>query len=172
MVSEIQENFPQVVATDGYRIKQILINLMSNAIKYTEKGFVKLEATFEPDWLTVAVIDTGVGIEPNLLSKLFKAYTKIERNREMNADGVGLGLTISKNLAQALGGDISAESVLGLGSKFTIVLPYKPAYNSSSRHNMYFQSGMLTSQITHPVGTQGHTYLGQLQGLGRHASGL
>ena len=102
-----------------------MINLISNSIKYTAQGFVRIEVTDNEDTLSFAVIDSGVGIEPDKIDGLFIAFTKIARNRDMNKEGVGLGLTISKNLAKALGGDILVESVTGLGSKFTLVVPNK-----------------------------------------------
>lgn len=72
----------------------------------------------------IQVKDSGVGMDKYQLSMLFTAFTKIMNNRELNKDGVGLGLTISKNLAQALGGDILVESEVDQGTKFTLVLPY------------------------------------------------
>ena len=125
LLYQVQNDFPKVLATDGYRMKQILINLMSNAIKYTKKGFVRIDASCDLSKIKVDVVDTGVGIEPSKLSGLFNAFTKITRYREMNQEGVGLGLSISKNLANALDGDISVESLIGVGSKFTLTLPYK-----------------------------------------------
>jgi signal transduction histidine kinase len=98
---------------------------MSNAIKYTKKGFVRVDAACDTNSLKISVFDTGVGIEPPRVAGLFNAFTKIMRNREMNQEGVGLGLSISKNLAKALGGDISVESLLGVGSKFTVIIPLK-----------------------------------------------
>jgi signal transduction histidine kinase len=98
---------------------------MSNAIKYTKKGFVRVDAACDTNSLKISVVDTGVGIEPSRVAGLFNAFTKIMRNREMNQEGVGLGLSISKNLAKALGGDISVESLLGVGSKFTVIIPLK-----------------------------------------------
>ena len=98
---------------------------MSNAIKYTKKGFVRVEATCNNEHIYICVVDTGVGIEPSRIPNLFIAFTKIMRNREMNQEGVGLGLTISKNLAKAMNGDITVDSLVGVGSKFTLCLPYK-----------------------------------------------
>ena len=98
---------------------------MSNAIKYTKKGIVRVDAVCDTNSLKISVVDTGVGIEPSRVAGLFNAFTKIMRNREMNQEGVGLGLSISKNLAKALGGDITVESLLGVGSKFIVIIPLK-----------------------------------------------
>lgn len=77
LLYDIANDFPSLIATDGYRFKQILINLMSNAIKYTKKGFVKVEAALENLKIKVRVVDTGVGIEPSRLNGLFTAFVKI-----------------------------------------------------------------------------------------------
>jgi signal transduction histidine kinase len=73
----------------------------------------------------IAIIDSGVGIESDRIDGLFSAFTKIMRFRELNNEGVGLGLTISKNLAVALGGDVTVKSVIGIGTTFTISIPFK-----------------------------------------------
>jgi signal transduction histidine kinase len=77
--------------------------------------------------MTISVEDTGTGIEESKLSRLFTPFTKIMLNRELNHEGVGLGLAISRNLAKAMGGDIRVKSRINKGSKFTVVLPYRPA---------------------------------------------
>ncbi|CDW80514.1 sensor kinase [Stylonychia lemnae] len=101
--------FPKKINTDPNRLQQILINLLSNSIKYTNEGFVRIFAKVDQanNQLNLIIKDSGVGMDKQQLSKLFTAFTKIMQNRDMNKDGVGLGLTISKNLAQALGGDIN-----------------------------------------------------------------
>lgn len=74
--------------------------------------------------LTFKIKDTGVGISPELHAKLFSAFTKIMKNRDLNKEGCGLGLQVSKNLARAMGGDINFKSKVGIGSTFTFSLPY------------------------------------------------
>jgi signal transduction histidine kinase len=100
--------------------------LLSNAIKYTQQGFVRIETKIvtEKSILEISVEDSGVGMTSQQLSRLFTPFTKIKTNREMNKEGVGLGLAVSKNMAVALGGDISVSSTKGRGSKFTLSLPY------------------------------------------------
>eukprot|EP00347_Sterkiella_histriomuscorum_P002212 403369038 len=121
------DDFPILFRTDKNRLAQILINLISNAIKYTQNGYVKLigkvdKSTF-PNTVRLIVEDTGVGMTQEQIKNLFQAFTKIKNNRHMNKEGVGLGLAISKNIAQALGGDIIAESIVDIGSQFTLKLP-------------------------------------------------
>ena len=82
-----------------------------------------IDVSFRCEHFLISVIDTGVGIDQNELKKLFKPYTKIMSNRSLNKQGCGLGLTISRLLANALGGDIQVESEVAKGSKFTVVLP-------------------------------------------------
>ena len=124
-IKETSCEIPVKFNTDANRIKQILINLISNAIKYTEKGsvLVSCEQYRKPRHFNIIIEDTGVGISADNLNKLFQAFTKIMNNRHLNRQGVGLGLTISKNIAKALGGDILAESEEAKGSKFTVILP-------------------------------------------------
>ena len=91
------ENFD--FQTDKNRLVQILVNLISNAIKYTNEGHVKVVGKKEEGNLIISVIDTGVGIPQEKLTQLFTPFNKILNNRDLNKEGVGLGLTISKNLA-------------------------------------------------------------------------
>lgn len=112
-----------VVRSDNSRLKQIVINLVSNAIKYTRVGFVKLSAETRNTKAVISVEDTGVGMSPDQLDKLFVPFTKIQENRELNREGVGLGLAISKNIARALKGRIEAESTVGTGTTFTVTIP-------------------------------------------------
>eukprot|EP00347_Sterkiella_histriomuscorum_P008673 403344196 len=113
------EDFPHKVFTDPNRLSQILINLLSNSLKYTDQGYVKLfgSVNHQDKLLQLKVTDSGVGMDQDQQKKLFQAFTKIMNNRHMNKEGVGLGLTISKNLAKALGGDISVTSEVDKGSE-------------------------------------------------------
>ena len=121
--ASISQDFPTEILIDGNRVQQILINLVSNALKYTNQGSVTVEAVVEEAKIRLSVRDTGVGIQPSKLGSLFTAFTKIKLNRELNTEGVGLGLTISKNISTAMGGDISVQSTLGRGSVFSVTLP-------------------------------------------------
>ncbi|TNV86806.1 hypothetical protein FGO68_gene15757 [Halteria grandinella] len=126
------------IITDENRVKQILINLISNAIKYTQRGSVKVLASIPPngeDIVHIQIADTGVGMTQEQLSKLFIPYTKILSNRKLNAEGVGLGLAVSKNIAHALGGDITVQSIVGRGTTFTLILPYKLAEQTDTHRN-------------------------------------
>ncbi|TNV84916.1 hypothetical protein FGO68_gene13997 [Halteria grandinella] len=127
--------------SDFNRLKQILINLLSNSIKYTSKGQVLLRAEvttlceFPVDKKVVQIYveDTGVGMSEIQVQNLFKPFTKIMQNRNLNKEGVGLGLTISMNIANALGGDIKVSSIQGSGSKFIVELPLRLSFGGVPR---------------------------------------
>lgn len=119
---ELSEEIDFCIA-DSMRLKQILINLLSNSIKFTDRGSVTLKVTQKQDYLYFAVIDTGVGISVENMSKLFQPFPQISNHHE----NTGLGLTLSKKLAQLHGGDIIVTSQLGVGSCFTLSIPqYQP----------------------------------------------
>ncbi|HID56118.1 TPA: HAMP domain-containing histidine kinase [Candidatus Poribacteria bacterium] len=109
------------ILTDTVKLRQILLNLLSNGIKFTERGHVKLICRPSDDdrWVEFSVIDTGPGIEKEDIGKLFKEFVQLIPE----ADGYGLGLSISRRLARLMGGDIEVESKPGKGSKFTLKLP-------------------------------------------------
>ncbi len=106
---------------DSMRLKQILLNLLSNAIKFTDRGSVRLKVNVQGDQLHFAVMDTGTGISEQNLDKLFKPFPQISNHHE----NTGLGLTLSKKLAQLHGGDITVKSELDQGSCFTLIIPIK-----------------------------------------------
>ncbi|CDW91215.1 periplasmic sensor hybrid histidine kinase [Stylonychia lemnae] len=132
----ISEFVPCTFVSDHNRLKQILINLISNGIKYTIKGSVKIFIDYESQLkhIKFQVKDTGVGISHDQYGKLFSAFTKIMKDRDLNQEGVGLGLQVSRNLANALGGEISFESQVGVGSNFTLALPCTQSIEEFEMH--------------------------------------
>lgn len=108
---------------DEARTTTILYNLISNAFKFTEKGFVRIAATCDASSISVSVTDTGVGIDKEHLPKLFSSFEQLASSGVHQHNGTGLGLAISKYLAELQGGRISVESTLGVGSIFTVTLP-------------------------------------------------
>ncbi len=118
---------PRVFNSDPVRVKQILVNLVGNAIKFTERGNVTIRVTFDPvgahgGVLAVAVQDTGMGMTEAQLTRLFRPFTQADEAMTRTFGGTGLGLTIARRLAQLLGGDIHVQSVFGKGSTFTVTL--------------------------------------------------
>ncbi len=113
------------IISDQRRVEQILINLLNNAIKFTEKGEVRVECQVRDGWLATRVVDTGIGIEAEDMAKLFKPFEQIDTGLTRRHEGTGLGLSICKKLIGMLGGEILVESEFGKGSKFTFTLPIK-----------------------------------------------
>ena len=127
---ENNKTIPSRLYGDEVRIRQILVNLLSNAIKYTEDGAVVLTA----DWekiddenmvLVVSVKDTGIGIAQENLEKLFEAFQRVDVKRNRNIEGVGLGLRITKQFLDMMGGEITVWSEYGVGSEFMVKIPQK-----------------------------------------------
>lgn len=122
-----KSRLPKTIETDPLRLRQILINLISNAIKFTEAGVVQVECWHEPNngesCMVLAVQDTGIGIAPAAQQRIFEAFVQTNGSGEHIFGGTGLGLTICKRLATMLGGDITLSSVPGQGSTFEVRLP-------------------------------------------------
>jgi signal transduction histidine kinase/DNA-binding response OmpR family regulator len=115
---EIKTEIPESLMLDEMRFRQILVNLVSNAIKYTDKGSVHVQASWANDGLTVSVEDTGHGIAEADQQRIFTAFEQLGEN-----SGTGLGLSIAKHLVAAMGGQLFLTSVLGKGSRFELCLP-------------------------------------------------
>jgi PAS domain S-box-containing protein len=116
------------IHADLTRFRQSLLNLISNACKFTSDGLVTLEASRSPDdWLHVSVTDTGIGISSDQMEKLFQPFTQADASTTRKYGGTGLGLALSRKLCRMMGGDITVQSRIGEGSTFTIHLPSRPA---------------------------------------------
>jgi CheY-like chemotaxis protein/anti-sigma regulatory factor (Ser/Thr protein kinase) len=114
---------PEWVEGDALRLKQVLVNLLANAVKFTERGQVTLAITRDGDRLAFRVSDTGIGITEAQLTHLFKPFEQADGSTTRRFGGTGLGLAISHDLAELMGGELVAESRLGEGSVFTLRLP-------------------------------------------------
>lgn len=129
LVVECADNVPMKLCGDETHIRQIIMNLLTNAVKYTEKGTVKLivsgRFTDGGFVLKVDVSDTGIGIAEENLPQLFTQFQRFDLQRNRNIEGTGLGLSIVKRLCDLMSGTITARSVLGSGSTFTVELPQK-----------------------------------------------
>ena len=115
------------IHADQTRFRQSLLNLASNANKFTEKGTITIAAHQGQengrDWITLAVTDTGIGMTPEQMGKLFQEFSQASSATASKYGGTGLGLAISRRFCQMMGGDITVESEPGRGSTFTIRLP-------------------------------------------------
>lgn len=119
---DYQFPLPAVIETDALRLRQILMNLVSNAIKFTTGGEVVIRVVYSPDQKSLHFIvkDSGIGMNANQLSKLFEVFSQVDSSSSRRHGGTGLGLAISRRLARMLGGDISVESAAGQGSTFEL----------------------------------------------------
>ncbi len=140
LLVEYEGLLPDSVVSDPTRIRQILINLFSNSIKFTSKGHVRIVAKFVPQidqtpaQLQFNVIDTGLGMSPDVVSKLFQPFTQADTSTTRKFGGTGLGLTITKRLANMLGGDITVTSQPGLGSNFQVTVAVETVANAAMLH--------------------------------------
>jgi CheY-like chemotaxis protein len=126
---------PRRIVEDSGRLRQILFNLMSNAIKFTETGAVTLRVTVEPggagENLVLAVADTGVGIAPDKLEEVFESFRQADSSTSRTYGGTGLGLAICRRLARAMGGDVGLASALGQGTTVSVRVPLTRAQASA-----------------------------------------
>jgi signal transduction histidine kinase len=122
-VEVILDTEPQrTITTDPVKLRQIVLNLTSNAAKFTEAGRITIEQTFNGRRVVVRVVDTGIGIRPEDRERMFDAFSQLEDARSKRHQGTGLGLTITKQMIDLLGGSIEVESEPGRGSIFTITI--------------------------------------------------
>ena len=112
-----------VMHSDLQKLRQILLNLLTNASKFTQQGTITLRAKRDGDWLHFEVVDTGIGMSSEHVANLFQPFVQAEQSTAARFGGTGLGLAISRSLARLLGGDIMVESVLGQGSNFQLIVP-------------------------------------------------
>ena len=146
--------------SDAFRIKQIVNNLMSNAIKYTDEGEVRVGITMQNGWMTLSVSDTGCGMTPEEQQSVFNAFTRLPGAQ--GKEGVGLGLTITREIVTLLGGRIDVASTKGKGTTFRVCLPVKVVANQGVQHPNISQhlnittSQHLTTSPSHPSNISQH----------------
>ncbi|HYN21531.1 MAG TPA: ATP-binding protein [Thermoanaerobaculia bacterium] len=127
VTQHIPSSVPEIL-TDRQKVKQIVLNLLSNALKFTPQGSVSIRLDYEPEkeWISIAVADTGIGISEENQKTIFEAFQQADSSYARRQGGTGLGLTICRRLASILDGQIALVSRLGEGSTFTLVLPRQP----------------------------------------------
>lgn len=128
---ECAEDLPECLFGDSQRVSQVLINLLNNAVKFTEKGEVRLYASREGDMIRFDVSDTGIGIKKEDYDKLFVAFERLENKVVRRSEGTGLGLRITKSIVELMGGSISVKSAYRKGSTFTVLLPLREGDRSN-----------------------------------------
>lgn len=130
----ISPDMPQFIKSDPLRVNQILINFLSNALKFTEKGEILCNITLEKNnHIRLSVKDTGIGISKNIENKIFESFTQADLTTTRKYGGTGLGLSIAKQLAELLSGIITFESVPGKGSEFSFVFPFENAESQDEK---------------------------------------
>ena len=134
LLYEVDSNIPKWLYGDALRIRQVIINLLNNAVKFTQEGHVKLKienVASDEDSVTlkISVADTGQGIRKEDLNKLFKAFEQVDKEKNRGKEGTGLGLAISSDLIRLMGGKLEVNSVYGAGSEFYFTIQQKIAEN-------------------------------------------
>jgi signal transduction histidine kinase/HAMP domain-containing protein len=122
LVTEIPADLP-LIKTDRDKLKQVVLNLLSNSAKFTEKGEIKVAVWTVNGWMKLAVSDTGIGMNQDAINYIFEEFRQVDMSTTRKYGGTGLGLAIVKRLTNLLGGDIAVESEEGKGTKFTVTLP-------------------------------------------------
>lgn len=139
----IDPSMPRVLYGDNVRVKQIILNILTNAVKYTKEGHIdfNVSSVIKDDMcrLIVSVEDTGIGIKQENISKLFSKFERLDVEKQLTIEGTGLGLAITKKLVDLMGGTIVAQSVYGQGSKFTVsidqkVISVEPLHKDEKAH--------------------------------------
>jgi signal transduction histidine kinase/CheY-like chemotaxis protein len=123
---ELDQHVPDdlpIIWVDGTRVRQVLLNLVANATKFTEEGKITLSASYDDEWVTICVTDTGIGVPQEKMGSIFEEFTQVDGSTTRSAGGTGLGLPISRHFVEMHGGKITVESQLGVGSVFTVTLP-------------------------------------------------
>ena len=147
--------------SDAFRIKQIVNNLVSNAIKYTDEGEVRVGITVHNGWMTLSVSDTGCGMTPEELQSVFNAFTRLPGAQ--GKEGVGLGLTITREIVTLLGGRINVASTKGKGTTFRVCLPVKVVTNQGIHSGGALVSSAPTKQQVHQQSKELHQQSKQSQ---------
>ena len=150
--------------SDAFRIKQIVNNLVSNAIKYTDEGEVRVGITMQNGWMTLSVKDTGSGMTPEELQTVFNAFTRLPGAQ--GKEGVGLGLTITREIVTLLGGRINVASTKGKGTTFRVCLPVKVVTNQGIHSQSKHTQGVHLSQV-HQQSKQVHQLSKELHQLSK-----
>ncbi|MHC1737437.1 MAG: response regulator [Ignavibacteriaceae bacterium] len=124
LINSVKDNLP-AISSDYEKCRHIILNLAANAVKFTEEGKVEMNASVDGDKMEITITDTGIGISPEVLPHVFDEFRQADSSTARKYGGTGLGLAIAKKYAVLLGGEISAESTLGAGTRFTLRLPLR-----------------------------------------------
>ena len=148
-ILDIDEGCPALFRSDEQKIRQILINLIGNSIKFTPSGEIRVSVSPTPHGIEISVTDTGIGVPQDKISSIFKSFTQADAKDTRKYGGSGLGLAICKHFTQLLGGDISATSKEGVGTTFCFSLlnhldEFQPIHRPNLKGNLHFAVGNRT----------------------------
>ena len=135
IIQELPEEAGEILLGDPHRIKQILINIIGNSIKFTESGYIKIQMTLEKftedqRWVRIRIKDTGIGMDPGFMDNLFKKFVQEDASIVRKFGGTGLGLSITKELIELMGGTIAVQSAKGVGTEMTLTFPFRTGSES------------------------------------------
>ena len=149
--SFLGSDLPEVIYGDEIRIRQVITNILANAIKYTNQGFVELriEKAFRDgnDWLAISVADSGIGIKKEDYDKIFDTFHQLDQKQNRNIQGTGLGLPITKRLVLMMEGAIEFESEYGKGTVFTVYFPLVPGNSQEAKLDRHFERVLARENI-------------------------
>lgn len=128
LTSHLKKNLPKIISGDPLRLKQVMLNLIDNAIKYTNDGSIRITLEEKNGLLHFSVKDTGIGIDKKMTDLVFEKFFQVETGYIRNTEGIGLGLAICKKLVNNMGGNIGCTSTLGKGSTFWFTIPCTPSH--------------------------------------------
>lgn len=134
----VDNDVPDLIEGDSLRLRQILLNVTGNAVKFTERGFIRLDVSVDEtgDWLRFQVEDTGIGIPKDKFEAIFEPFQQADGSTTRKYGGTGLGLSICTRLAKQMGGELTLESEVGQGSTFTLRLPLHMSSSAMAQENL------------------------------------
>ncbi len=150
LTMKIGKDIPKVAIADPFRVKQIIINLVSNSIKFTHEGYVMISVEKDGDYLIYIVEDTGIGIPKEKLQAIFEPFTQVDATISRKYGGTGLGLTIAKKLAQLMKGDLWMESEVGVGTKAYLKIPIKVVEEAQTAEKVLEEENVAFISIKSP----------------------
>jgi anti-sigma regulatory factor (Ser/Thr protein kinase) len=158
---EIAPEVPRLISADGLRLHQVLVNLVGNAVKFTEEGEVRISVQCRVGQasapvLCIVVSDTGIGIEPSQIERIFAPFAQADGSITRRFGGTGLGLSISRRLAELMGGTLSVSSTPGCGAEFTLQVPFIPVEGGAASG----PSELAQAVSPHPVTTGANGVIG------------
>ncbi|HNW72019.1 MAG TPA: response regulator [Bacteroidales bacterium] len=159
-----EPDLPDTYLGDPTRIRQVLVNLIGNAIKFTDEGTISLSLELvkkdaDQIWLKFQVSDTGIGIPESKISRLFESYRQADNSTSRTYGGTGLGLTISRRLVEMMGGELGVQSELGKGSTFYFTIPLEPVISDDQSWNLKLPPALKSLEVLVIEGHQQHALL-------------